>query len=240
MGTCYRMWTAVARSASGPPLPGRRAVRRLRGHFANNGQRRRPGRAAAAPRAGRARRGARALMSDAPLTGCAFSFSWATRNSHVLSMPFLTEMGLAPAVTYCARPGSATHVAASDTRRRPSCAPPQRSCFRACAGKPDGRLAVEGRRLPACAVQGAAPGRPASAHAATCVRACSWGCARRAPASRSGSCRAPAPRRSLCHRPPRRSCGPRPGAARRGTVSADAAAAPLAGAMGQWPAAGDA
>lgn len=44
----------------------------------------------------------RALMSEAPLTGCAFSFSLPTRNSHVLSMPFFTEMGLAPAVTYCA------------------------------------------------------------------------------------------------------------------------------------------
>ena len=42
------------------------------------------------------------LMSELPLTGCAFSLSFSTRKSHVLSMPFFTEMGLAPAVTYCA------------------------------------------------------------------------------------------------------------------------------------------
>ena len=42
------------------------------------------------------------LMSELPLTGCAFSRSFSTRKSHVLSMPFFTEMGLAPAVTYCA------------------------------------------------------------------------------------------------------------------------------------------
>ena len=44
-------------------------------------------------------------MSELPLTGCAFSRSFSTRKSHVLSMPFFTEIGLAPAVTYCAAHG---------------------------------------------------------------------------------------------------------------------------------------
>ena len=43
------------------------------------------------------------LMSRRPLTGLACSLSLPIRNSQVLSIPFLTDMGLAPAVTYCSK-----------------------------------------------------------------------------------------------------------------------------------------
>lgn len=41
------------------------------------------------------------LISAEPLTGRALALSLPTRNSHVLSMPRLMLMGLAPAVTFC-------------------------------------------------------------------------------------------------------------------------------------------
>ena len=48
-----------------------------------------------------ARRELPTLISSVPLTGLAFSCSFLTRNSHVLSIPFFTAIGLAPDVTAC-------------------------------------------------------------------------------------------------------------------------------------------